>query len=170
MSFLKKIDFIYLFYFLPAVGLRCCAWAFFSCGERELLFICGAWASHCGGFSCCEAEAVCIRASVVVVHGLSCPMACGIFWDQGLNPDLLHWQADSLPLSHQRSPQNALSADKMVPPMPWSSEEGVVTGSWSGPGDLCGVCKKPGRTWVSRASWQRCSQWREEDTQLFCFL
>ena len=27
----------------------------------------------------------------------------GIFWTQGLNPDLLHWQVDSLPLSHQGS-------------------------------------------------------------------
>ena len=31
-------------------------------------------------------------------------VACGIFPDQGLNPCLLHWQADSLPLSHQGSP------------------------------------------------------------------
>ena len=31
-------------------------------------------------------------------------MACGIFPDQGPNPCLLHWQADSLPLSHQGSP------------------------------------------------------------------
>ena len=28
----------------------------------------------------------------------------GIFPTQGLNPYLLHWQADSLPLSHPRSP------------------------------------------------------------------
>ena len=28
----------------------------------------------------------------------------GIFQTQGLNPCLLHWQADSLPLSHQGSP------------------------------------------------------------------
>ena len=27
--------------------------------------------------------------------------ACGIFLDQGSNPCILHWQADSLPLSHQ---------------------------------------------------------------------
>ena len=40
-------------------------------------------------------------ALVVVTHRLSCSMACGIFPDQGLN---LHWQVDSLPLSHQRSP------------------------------------------------------------------
>ena len=43
-------------------------------------------------------------SSVVVAHGLSCSMACGIFPDQGLNPCLLHWQGNSLPLSPQGSP------------------------------------------------------------------
>ena len=42
--------------------------------------------------------------SVIVAHGPSCPTACGIFLDQGLNPCLLHGQVDSLPLSHQESP------------------------------------------------------------------
>ena len=37
-----------------------------------------------------------------MVHRLSCSTR-GIFLDQGLNLCLLHWQADSLPLSHQRS-------------------------------------------------------------------
>ena len=32
---------------------------------------CGAQASHCGGFSCCGARALGMRASVVVAHGLS---------------------------------------------------------------------------------------------------
>ena len=36
-----------------------------------------------------------LQASVVVVHGLSCPAACGIFADLGLNPYSLHWQTDS---------------------------------------------------------------------------
>ena len=36
---------------------------------------------------------------------LSCTTARGIFSDQGLNPCLLHWQMDSLPLSHQRNPR-----------------------------------------------------------------
>ena len=35
---------------------------------------CGARASHCGGFSCCEAWALGTRASVVVARGLS---SCG---------------------------------------------------------------------------------------------
>ena len=47
--------------------------------------------------------------SVVVVHGLSCLMACGIFPDQGLNLCLLHWQEDSLPLTHQGSPRQKIS-------------------------------------------------------------
>ena len=39
-----------------------------------------------------------------MAHGLSCSVACGIFWDQGLNLSLLNWQANSLPLSHEGSP------------------------------------------------------------------
>ena len=35
---------------------------------------CGVWASHCGGFSCCRAQAPGTRASVVVAGGLS---SCG---------------------------------------------------------------------------------------------
>ena len=53
--------------------------------------------------------AVCglIAVASLVVHGLSCPMACGIFPDQELNPCLLHWQLDSTSGS-QRSPQHLL--------------------------------------------------------------
>ena len=65
---------------------------------------CGIQASHCGDFSCCRARALSPWASVVVAPGLSCSTECGIFPDQGLNPCPLHWQADSLPLSHQGSP------------------------------------------------------------------
>ena len=31
---------------------------------------------------------------MVVMHGLSCFVACGIFLDQGSNPYPLHWQVD----------------------------------------------------------------------------
>ena len=41
---------------------------------------------------------------VVVVIGLSCPVALGIFPGQGLNLCPLNWQADSYPLHHQGSP------------------------------------------------------------------
>ena len=43
--------------------------------------------------------------SVIVPHGCSCSVACGIFPDQGSNPCPLHWQADSQPLRHQGSPK-----------------------------------------------------------------
>ena len=39
-----------------------------------------------------------------MVHELSCSEAHGIFPDQRSNLYLLHWQVDSLPLSHQGSP------------------------------------------------------------------
>ena len=42
--------------------------------------------------------------SVVVAHGPSCSVACGILPYQGSNPCPLHWQADSQPLHHQGSP------------------------------------------------------------------
>ena len=42
--------------------------------------------------------------SVIVAHGPSCSVACGIFPDQGSNPCPLRWQADSQPLRHQGSP------------------------------------------------------------------
>ena len=77
---------------------------------------CIARASHCDGFSCCGEQALGVRASVIVAHGLSscgvgssahglsCSAACGIFPDQGLNPCPLHWKADSQSLRHQGSP------------------------------------------------------------------
>ena len=58
-----KYLFIYLV--LAVLGLRCCAQAFSSCS---------AWASHCGGFSCCGAQTLGAQSSVVVACGLS---SCG---------------------------------------------------------------------------------------------
>ena len=76
-----------------------------SCGEQGLLSSCGAWVSHCGGFSCCGAQTLGALASVAAAcglsscgsralehrlsswaHGLSCSVTRGIFLDQGLNP------------------------------------------------------------------------------------
>ena len=56
---------LFVFLFLAALGLRCCVWAFSSCGVL---------ASHCGGFSCCGARALGRWTSVGVVRGLS---SCG---------------------------------------------------------------------------------------------
>ena len=88
---------------MASLGLCCCVWAFFSCNEQGLLCY-GALTSHCCGISCCRARALGEQASVVTAHRFSCPTACGIPLDQGLNLCLLHWQADSLPLSYQGSP------------------------------------------------------------------
>ena len=89
---------------LASLGLGCCMWAV-SCGrEWGLLSSCSAQASHCSGFSSCRARALDTRASIVVVHGLSCSVACEIFPGQGLNLCLLLWQVDSQSLARQRSP------------------------------------------------------------------
>ena len=57
------------------------------------------------GLSSCGSWPLEHRLRSWVVHELSHSTACGIFPDQGWNPRLLHWQADSLPLSHQGSPE-----------------------------------------------------------------
>ena len=92
---------LFIYLFLAVLGPRgcvrafssCCMWAFSSCSERGLLFSCGVWASHHGGFSCCAARALGVWASVVVTRGLS---SCGMraqllrgMWDPprpGLEP------------------------------------------------------------------------------------
>ena len=66
---------------------------------------CGAQALGCMDFRSCTSRLQ--RAgSEVMLQGLSCSTACGIHLDQrsNLNPCLLHWQAGSLPLSHQGRP------------------------------------------------------------------
>ena len=57
--------------FFAALAPSCCVQPFSSFH---------AWASHCGGCSCRKAQAL-----VFVVHGFSCPTACGIFPDSGSN-------------------------------------------------------------------------------------
>ena len=93
--------------FLVVLGLCCCAWAFSSCGKWGLISSYSVRTSHCNGFSYCKAQELGMQASLVVAcrlqstgcraqaNGLSYPMACGIFPDQGLNSHPLHWQADS---------------------------------------------------------------------------
>ena len=45
-----------------------------------------------------------VTGSTVVAQELSCSEARGIFPEQGSNPQLLHWQADSSSLSRQGIP------------------------------------------------------------------
>ena len=99
------------FYILAVLGLHCFLGFCSSCGTLGLCSSC-ARVSRCSGFSCswalgsraCGLQTLRCEGSVVVVHRLSCSVACGIFPDQGLNSYLLHWQADSLSLSHQGRP------------------------------------------------------------------
>lgn len=42
----------WIFIYFACLGLCCCTQVFSSCREQGLLFSCGAWACHCGGFSC----------------------------------------------------------------------------------------------------------------------
>ena len=60
--------------FLAVLGLRCCAWTFSLVAAGGATLQCSAQPSHCGGFSCCKAQALGTWASVVVAHGLS---SCG---------------------------------------------------------------------------------------------
>ena len=57
--------------------------------------------SRACGPSSCDFQALEHRLNS---YGLSCSMACGIFADQGSDPCLLHWQVNSLLLSHHGSP------------------------------------------------------------------
>ena len=61
-----------------AQALCCCTWAFSSCGKWGLLSSCGALASHCSGFFCCEVQVLGQAVSEAVVRGVNCPTACGI--------------------------------------------------------------------------------------------
>ena len=76
--------FILFFIFLAVLGLRFCARAFSSCGER------GHSSLRCAGLSL--SRPLLLRStgsrragSVIVTHGPSCSAACGILPDQGSN-------------------------------------------------------------------------------------
>ena len=49
---------LFLFIYSWLGGVFIAAQTFSSCGEQGLLSSCGAWASHCGGFSCCRTRAL----------------------------------------------------------------------------------------------------------------
>ena len=61
--------------------------------------------------------------STAVGHGLSWSVTCGIFLDQGSNLCLLHWEVDSLPLSHQRRLYYCFSTDTYCSLRKWSLSE-----------------------------------------------
>ena len=73
---------------------------FSSCSERGPLSSCGAWTSHCGGFSCCRAtgsrpagfRSCGARAQPLWHPGISCITACVIFLDRGSNLCFLYFR------------------------------------------------------------------------------
>ena len=79
-------------------------WFIFGCAGSLLLLrlfpSCHAQASHGGALSYFRAQVPGHAGSVVVAYRLNCSSACGLFPDQESNPRLLHWQMNSLPLSH----------------------------------------------------------------------
>ena len=109
---LKKFFLIYFrIYFWPCwVIVAVCGLSLVR--SMELLSSCGVKVSHCSGFSCWGVQALGTQASIavaprlqsigsiIVAHRLRCSVAYRIFPNQGSNPCLLLWQADSLPLSH----------------------------------------------------------------------
>ena len=90
LYYLKK-NYLYIF---GCAGSLLLLGLFSSCVEWGRFSSCSARAFPCCGFSCCRAWALRCVSSVVMVHGLSCPVACGIFPDQRWNPSPQHWQAD----------------------------------------------------------------------------
>ena len=109
--------FIYLFIWL--------CWVFVSVRGLSLVAASrGHSSSRCAGLSLSwslllQSTGSRRAGSVVVAHGPSCSMACGIFPDQGSNPCPLHWQADSQPLHHQGSPKETFWGSKFGSPTTW---------------------------------------------------
>ena len=97
---------------LVALGLRCCARAFCSRGDWDLVFIVVhgllivvAFLVHCSDFSFLGGQvpghglqSLQHAGSVAGLYGFSCSTTRGIFPDQGLNLCPLHWQVGSYPL------------------------------------------------------------------------
>ena len=67
--------FIFLLFIFGCVGSSLLRVGFLQLRRAGATLRCGARASHCGGFSCCRAQALGAQASVVVARGLS---SCGL--------------------------------------------------------------------------------------------
>ena len=64
----------------------------------------GIWGTQASGVLASRLQST---GSVVAGQKLSCSTTCAVFPDQGSTPGLLHWQGNSLPLSHQENPKVA---------------------------------------------------------------
>ena len=84
LSFNTLCFFLYLFIY-GYTGSFFAVHGLFLAGNWGLLSSCNAWASLCGGFSCCREW---VLGHVVFSSCgtlFSCPAACGIFLNQGSN-------------------------------------------------------------------------------------
>ena len=65
-----------------------------------------------------------------ILTGVGCHFLLqGVFPTQGSNPHLLHWQVDSLPLSHQRSPYLCFTIEE-TKLQSWVTSLGFIAGKW----------------------------------------
>ena len=71
-----SLSFFFFNLFSAALGLRCCAWDFPSCGDWGLISRCSRWACHCGHphhpHPVVQSGLQNMRALAVVAHGLCC--------------------------------------------------------------------------------------------------
>ena len=93
--------------FLAVLGLLCCAGfsLVVASGGYSLVEVCVGFSSRWLLLLQSVGSSDATTASLIVVaHWLGCPTVCRIFLDQGSSVCPLHWQTDSLPLTHQGSP------------------------------------------------------------------
>ena len=88
----------FVYFLLAVLSHHSCSPAFSGCSEQGPPFRWHVQASHCGGGGplllwSTGSRTHGLQEFIFVVDRLRCPMACGIFPDQGLNPFPLHWQA-----------------------------------------------------------------------------
>ena len=123
--FLNKFIYSFIYFWL--------CWVFVSVRGLSLVAASGGHSSlRCAGLSL--SRPLLLRGtgsrragSVVVAHGLSCSVACGIFPDQGSNPCPLHWQADSQPCATREAPIANISLGAV----PLHSVDHGTLGEWS---------------------------------------
>ena len=75
---------------MVVLGLRFCARAFSSCSKRGPLFIVVRGPLTIAASLVARSTGSRRAGSVIVAHGPSCSVACGILPDQGSNPCPLH--------------------------------------------------------------------------------
>ena len=91
----------------PPVGILCvCVFGCAGCSLLDTGFLLFQWVGATLHLPC---VASLVGEHRLQAHGLSCLLACGIFWEQGLELCPLHWQVYSSPLRHQGGPPAGIS-------------------------------------------------------------